>query len=331
MARRRNPLMQGILALSAIFFGQLTLLLPLSWSRKIALVLGRIAFRVIPRMRRVGMANLDLAYGDTLSTAEKKRILRGALDNLALTAAEFSRLPRMAKRRFKGYVEVTGFEHIDTSRGFLGISGHLGNWEWMCPAVASCGFQVAEVVRPFAQPWLNTVIDRTRREGGITTIPKDNAGREVLNLLRKGWLMGLLIDQSPRQNGVPVTFFGQSCWATVAPVMIALRAKVPIHPVSMFRDERGHYTCRFHPAVEMVRTGDPLRDLMVNSQRCQNALERIIREHPEQWLWFHRRWKKRERLEQEWQARLARQERKRGQETGGDAEGDCMPEAGSLQ
>lgn len=331
MARCRNPLIQGVLASLTILFGQLTLLLPLSWSRKLALVLGRIAFLLIPRMRRVGMANLDLAYGDTLSAAEKKRILRGALDNLALTAAEFSRLPRVAKRRFEGYVEVTGFEHIDTTRGFLGISGHLGNWEWMCPAVASCGFQVAEVVRLFDQPWLNAVIDRTRRGGGIATIPKDNAGRAVLELLRKGWLMGLLIDQSPRQNGVPVTFFGQPCWATVAPVMIALRAKVPIHPVSMVRDERGRYTCRFHPAIEMVRSGDPLRDLVANSQRCQSALERIIREHPDQWLWFHRRWKKRERLEQEWQARQARQARKRRQEPGGEEEGDCMPEIGSLQ
>jgi KDO2-lipid IV(A) lauroyltransferase len=306
MARRRSSVLQAALAGLSIFFGKLTLLIPLPVARIFAVVLGEAAYWLIPRIRKIGFANLDLAYGDSISAAEKRRILHGAVRNLALVAAEFSRMPRLAKRHFEGFVEFQGLENIDPSRGFLAVGGHFGNWEWMAPAMASRGHRLAEIVRPFDQPALDAAIDGIRRNAGIDTIPKDEAAADVLRRLREGWIVGVLADQSPRQNAVPITFFGQPCWATVAPVMVAVRARCPILPVAMVRDANGRYTLHIYPPLEMTRRGNLHRDIIENTQRVQDVFEQIVREHPEQWLWLHRRWKKRPRLEQEWAAKEAR-------------------------
>jgi len=253
------------------------------------------------------MANLDLAYGESISTAEKRRILWKAVDNLALVAAEFSHIDRMVKSGGTNAIDVEGLEHIDISRGHLCIGAHLGNWELMAHFMAAgCGYKVAEVVRPFDAPSVDRAIDGIRTCGGVKTIPKDNAGKEILRVLREGYLLGVMVDQSPRENGVPVTFFGAPCWATIAPVMIAVRAKAPILPVSLTRQPNGRYVLRFLPSIEMERTGDLRADLVYNSQRCQDAIEELVRTTPEQWLWFHRRWKERPRLAEEWERRKAK-------------------------
>jgi KDO2-lipid IV(A) lauroyltransferase len=124
--------------------------------------------------------------------------------------------------------------------------------------------------------------------------------------IRGGKIVGILIDQSPRENGVPVTFFGRRCWATVAPAMVAVRAKAPIHPVSMTRDSKGRYTVEFLPSIEVRRTGDLRKDLVEAIQNCQDAIESLVRQSPGQWLWMHRRWKERPLLQEEWDARTER-------------------------
>jgi KDO2-lipid IV(A) lauroyltransferase len=198
-------------------------------------------------------------------------------------------------------------ENVDPTRGAVMLGAHLGNWEWLGPGMTSEGpLRGAEIVRPLDDPAMNAFVDSMRRASGVVTIERDGAGTEMMRWLKEGYCIGILADQSPRENAVPVTFFGQPCWATIAPVMAALRGKVAVHPVSMMRDADGGYTIDMYPALEIQKTGDFLRDLVDNTQRCQDALEAMIRKNPGQWLWMHRRWKRRERLEREWAEREAR-------------------------
>ena len=304
MPPRRNPLVRAATAGATLAFLRISGLLPLRVNRAIAVPAGRVLAGLVPRVRRIAMQNLDHAYGDTLTAAEKERIFRGAVDNLSLAAAEFAHLARIAKA---GAVTVEGLEYVDPGRGYLFISAHLGSWELMGPFMAMAGgHKVAVVVRPFDSPRVDRAIDRLRTAVGVKTIPKDKAGGAIIRHLKDGYRVGVMLDQSPRENGVPVTFFGAPCWATVAPVMIAVRAKVPILPLSLVRDAGGRYVLRLYPPIELERTGNLRADLVRNSQRCQDAIERMVRAHPEQWLWFHRRWKERPRLAEEWKRREAR-------------------------
>lgn len=307
MPSRRNVLVRALASGFTRAYFQIARRIPLSLNRAVALPVGRLLARLVPRVRRVAMENLDRAYGDSLTAAEKERIYRGAVDNIIHVAVEFPHLEHIATGGDSGLIALEGLDLLTPGQGYLCIGAHIGNWELMAPFItATCGMKSAVVVRPFDDPKVNRIIDHMRTCTGVKTIPKDNAGKEIVQCVKEGYLVGILADQSPRDNGVPVTFFDKPCWATIGPVMIAVRARVPIVPVAALRNADGGYTLRFHPPLEMVRTGDLRADLVQNSQRCQDAIEAIVRDRPEQWLWMHRRWKERPRLAGEWERKRAR-------------------------
>ncbi len=309
MAQRRNAAVEWVLTTLCIGFGGLTARLPLSVCRLLGRNLGRLGYWLVPRVRRVALANLDLAYGDALSPAEKRRIARGAAVNVGMVAAEFTHIAAIDEDFVARHVTIKGFEQLEAGRGGLIISGHFGNWEWLAPIVQTFHGKTAEIVRPMNDPRLNGFVDGVRRSNGVTTVPKLGAGREIIRLLRDGYLVGVLVDQSPRDNAVPVTFFGHPCWATIAPIMAAARCRVPVYAVTLTRDDRYHYALELSAPISLVRTGDLRQDLIANTQRCQDAIEAAIRNHPEQWLWLHRRWKPRPRLEAEWLRKSAPKDR----------------------
>lgn len=288
-------------------------LLPVTAARAITKAIGRVALRLLPRLHRVGMEQLDLAYGDSLSIDHKRRLLHEAMDNLSIVAAEFAHGPRLAAAGFPN-VTLRGFEHFDPDRAAIIFSGHLANWELMAAIYSAHSRTLAEVVRPLGFPPLNAYVDRMRRSMGATTLPKFAASKEILRLLESGTDVGILIDQSPRDTAVPVTFFGRECWATVGAVMLAQRANVPMHFFGMHRKPDYSYELEISPAIPFVNTGRKLEDLQANTQACQDVLEGFIRKHPGQWLWFHRRWKRRPRLEKEWAERLAKDQAEKAAE-----------------
>ncbi|MDX9974862.1 MAG: lysophospholipid acyltransferase family protein [FCB group bacterium] len=304
-------------AIATVAFAGITKALPLPVARSVGKLLGRIAYHLVPRVRRDAYANIDTAYGETLTSAEKRRILLHATENLGIVAAEFSHIPEIPKLLESGAITVEGFDLLDRSKGIMFAGAHLGNWEWMAPLLTALGLNVAEVVRPLNDELLNRLVDRTRQSLGTVTLGKANAGNELLRLLKEGWVSGVLADQSPTSSAVPVTYFGRPCWATIAPVMVALRAKIPVHPICMVRQPNGDYRLIISPPLTFTRTGNLHADLVENSQLVQDAIETLVRAYPGQWLWLHRRWKPRPRLEQEWQARTNKPSHKQSEN------GDC--------
>jgi KDO2-lipid IV(A) lauroyltransferase len=306
MADVGKKAVRRVVAVLSVAFAGLTRVLPLPMARGLGRLLGRSALLLVPRVRKVGLANLDAAYGDSLSPAEKKRILHEAVENMGIVAAEFSHIPTIPRMLEEGVIALEGFEGVDRSRGVMFVGAHLGNWEWMAPTLNALGFRVAEVVRPLSDGLLNRHVDRYRRSLGTVTLAKANAGAELIRLLKEGWVTGALADQSPTNNAVPATFFGQPCWATIAPVMVALRSRVPVHSVCMVRQADSSYRFIIGPPLTFTRSGNVHADMVDNTQLVQDTIEALVRAHPGQWLWLHRRWKPRPRLEKEWQARVAK-------------------------
>jgi len=301
MGRSGHRVLSTPLGIISALYGRVTALLPLPLARLLGRCLGRLAYYLIPRIRRVGLANLALAYGDSISGEEKRRILKGATANVGIVASEFSRISQFDSAFIDRHVQIRGREHLDQAGCGVLMGAHLGNWEWMAPVLSASGYSVAEVVRPLDNPTLNAFVDRVRTAKGTKTVAKRDAAPELVRLLRNGWFIGILVDQNPRANATPATFFGSQCWATTAPVMIALRAKAPLLPVCMVRQLSGDYIFHIGAPIDLVREGSFRQNLAVNVQRCQDAAETLVRNAPEQWLWLHRRWRERPHLEEAWQ------------------------------
>ncbi len=307
MNKKIKRIKQKIISFIAILVLKLIGRIPLTLSRKTAVFFAFLGYYFYPRIRRDGYRHIEYAFGDTLSRKERKRILWNATKNMFLVAFEFPHLPYLARRKYKGIASYKGIEYVEEYRenrqGALFISAHLGNWEMMASLMCSHGYPVAEIVREFDDPKLNEYVDNIRTQAKIRTIPKDQSANEIIRLVKEGWFVGILIDQSPRDNGAPVEFFGKSCWATIGPAFLYARTKAPIHPVSMTRNNDGTLLLEILPPLELVHTGKLQEDILTNTQICQSAIEDIIRKHPDQWLWFHNRWKERKKLKQYWERR----------------------------
>lgn len=283
-------------------FARMTRLLPLPVARFIGRWLGRGAFVVLRHRRAVALRNLDEAYGESLTPDEKRRIARGAMENFGVVAFEFSRIRELHTATGRNYVEIQGLNNVDTARGGLLLSGHVGNWEWMAPAAAAAGFPLAEVVNTYRDPRRDGAIDRIRRSGHIETIPKNAAAGRAIALLKEHYFVGILIDQSARHNAVPATMFGRPCWATAGPAVIALRTGAPVYLAKMHRKPDGNYVLDVDGPIEFEPTGNFRADVCALTQKYQDALEAHIRTYPEQWHWMHKRWKPRAELQARWES-----------------------------
>lgn len=301
---RRNPLVQWLATGATLGFARLCDVLSLRARRWLGRRMGRLAYYLVPRVRRVGHANLIRAFGNEMSLKDRRELLKQSVENVGIVAAEFSLIPRIDAAFTKRHIVIKGVCNLPRNRGAIIIGAHFGNWEWMAPAMAALGWPVAEVVRPLNHEPLNRYVDKVRTGGKITTVPKDASAIKLINILKKGCAVGILVDQAQRANAAPTRFFGQACWSTVGPVILALRAGVPIIPASMTRIPGGRYRLEFGRRIMLQHSEEWVKDLVVNTQKCQDAIERFVRKYPEQWLWIHQRWEVRPRLEEEWKARL---------------------------
>jgi KDO2-lipid IV(A) lauroyltransferase len=157
--------------------------------------------------------------------------------------------------------------------------------------LARLGVSAAVIARPLDNPHLERRLARLRTLSGNRVFAKRGAVHEALSFLREGGVVTLLIDQRPKQGGIPVPFFGHDAYTTELLAMLALRTGAPIVPAFAFLESDGSWRIVVEPEVPVARTGDLEADTYRITADCTAILERWIRRYPDQWLWAHRRWK----------------------------------------
>jgi KDO2-lipid IV(A) lauroyltransferase len=258
----------------------------------VAFRLGRLCARILdialPRLRRVAMRNLELAgYSD------RDRICDCVFESIGRLIVVFARFPRLNRGNIHQWIRYEGLEHFERAkrrgRGVLFATAHLGNWELSAFAHALMTEPMNIVVRPLDNPRIDALVEHRRALSGNRIIEKKDAARELLRALKKNEAVGILVDQNvAASEGAFVNFFGTPACAGVAFAKIAAHSGAAVIPgFALWADAERRYVLRFYPPLEM--TGDAVAD----TQRLHAAIERVIREHPDQWLWIHRRWKTR--------------------------------------
>ncbi len=271
---------------------------PLPLAGLVARGAAEIAYRVTPRWRAVADRNLRLAMPE-LDTAGRAEIVGGVYEHMGRVLLFVARMPRIHQGNVEQWMRYEGFENyaqaVRNGRGTLCLTGHLGNWELSAFTHALHGHPMYVMVREFDNPYLDRMLNRYRALSGNQSVLKQESGRVVLRAMRQNEVVGVLADQNTAgEDSVFVDFFGVKASATNGLAKVAMRTGATVIPGFAFWKpaERCH-TLKFYPPLEMVRTGDDEKDLVTNTQRCQRAIEQAIREHPDQWLWIHRRWKTR--------------------------------------
>jgi KDO2-lipid IV(A) lauroyltransferase len=247
---------------------------------------------LLPKLRKVAARNLSAAFPE-LSLAEREGITDGVFRTVGRMLVALARFPLINQANVADWITYQGLEHYEAAkkqgRGVLIATAHLGNWELSAFAHALMTEPMNVMVRPLDNPLVDQIVETRRTLSGNRLIFKKDAARSVLKALKNNEPVGVLIDQNTAlAEGVFIKFFGTLACAGVGFVKLAHRAQAPVIPgFALWDEETQRYVLHFLPEVAM--TGDPAED----TQRVHSILEEVIRHHPDQWMWIHRRWKTR--------------------------------------
>ncbi|MFN2237955.1 MAG: lysophospholipid acyltransferase family protein [Thermoanaerobaculia bacterium] len=267
--------------------------LPLPAARRAGKAVGRLAYRVVAKERRRALQHLALALPD-LSPAEHQRIAREMFQHLGQSLFEIAWLPNLDAMNLEVHTRFEGLEGMrmaaESGRGVILFTGHCGNWEWMGAAMALAGLPTKTVARDIYDPRLNEFIVGFRRHFGVESIGRGSttSARDILQTLRKGYILAMLIDQNIRAENVIVPFFGIPAPTPVGAARLAVRSGAWAVAGFIERGSDGIQTVRFEEPIPTSRDTDPVE----LTAAMTAAIERQVRRAPEQWVWMHRRWKK---------------------------------------
>ena len=274
-------------------------LLPLRAIPWIAVPLSWLAYLLLAHDRKVAMANLRVVFGDSLPVKEKRRLVRRAFRNFAEAALGLFWSPRITPQLIDRLVEIQGLEHINAARkagrGIVVCSSHYGNWELGTFILGFKGVPLTMVTEPTRNPAIEALITRLRTASGHRAVHPRFALIKLFRAISRGEAVGMLVDVNGRRGrgGVWLDFLGLPVFNSHAIAEMALRANAAVFFVWGEPLPHFHWRMFISPEIQIERTGDREADVKSLSQKCLDQSARLVREHPELWLWTYKRWKRR--------------------------------------
>jgi KDO2-lipid IV(A) lauroyltransferase len=230
--------------------------------------------------------NLRIAFGNELAPDKVEDVVRGAFETLGRHAVEFS---QMIRRRERGFTvenpEILREAHRK-GKGVVLVSAHLGCFAKLVLVPPLLGLPASVIMKKqrnrLLQQW---VVGLMKRHFGVDVLLKKTAADHVGSELVQGRVVGFFADQRPRGGGVPASFFGQHVDVPSGPAVCAKRYGSPLVVITLRSGAKGAHVARCEGPLTSEGTLEEI------SQRWVDVVERRIREHPEEWMWMHRRWR----------------------------------------
>ncbi|MFA4919778.1 MAG: lysophospholipid acyltransferase family protein [Thermodesulfovibrionales bacterium] len=273
-------------------------ILPLRLALKVGDMLGLLLFHVWGSRRRIAIDNLSkcVSAGAIRITEPAKTIIRKNFINLGRSFIEVIKIYYGLGEKIIRSVRIEGLEHFKTAqskgKGILLLSGHCGNWEILAIAMSLKISSGSGIARPINNPYVNKIIERVRRKYGNEVIYKKGALKPIMKKLKNNECIGILMDQAViPEEGYVLDFLGRGAWTTKTPALIARKTEAAAMPVFMHRHDGGH-TITLYPQVELSGNNDRETAVKEDTAKFSSYIENYIKEHPTEWLWIHRRWKR---------------------------------------
>jgi KDO2-lipid IV(A) lauroyltransferase len=275
--------------------------LPVRIRMALGAVLGLLWFDVFRIRRKVAIENVTIAFPD-LPQSERVRIARASLIHLGRTIVEYSLFPFFRDQDLARWFTFEGEEYVESAlragHGAILLTLHLGNGDFATAALSRRGWPTHLISKEFKAQWLNDLWFGMRRKHGTTFISPEKSSFEILRALRRGELVIFVLDQFMGPPiGCRTLFFGRETGTAMGCALMADRTKAPVLPVYTFRKPDGTHHIVFEKplgfAFSEVKPDDGPREknIPAMTQAYTDKIEEIVRRHPEQWMWIHRRWK----------------------------------------
>lgn len=268
-------------------------------ARAFGRALGGLAHRLDRRHRAVALRNMALALPE-IPEGERRRLVRACFRHFGAALCDAISSTRYDARDLCHRCSLVGWENLEEAerrgKGTFILSAHLGFWELVPPMIGLTRGRMDTVFRPADNPWLDKELRALRERCGNAVIPKRGAARKMLEVLRSGGRVGILIDQRVQEKeGIQVPFFGRPALTSPVLARLSLRTGAAVVPITCYPEPGGRYRIVVRPAILPPEGENGDEAVGALTRRYLEVAEEDIRAHPEMWLWMHRRWDERKR------------------------------------
>ncbi len=263
---------------------------------------GRLVYKCLPYKRQVIMANIGRVFGERLNDSQKKHLAIAYYSHLLKSFKEAIQLRFMSEQNLRDLVEVRGHENmlsvVAQQKGVLVLTGHFGNWE-VAPIGGVLNFKEFQgqfhfIRRTLSVKSIERSLFKQYYQAGLNVIPKKNSLDKVCNALEQNHAVIFVLDQHAslaNKDGIAVEFFGEKAGTYRSLAMLSRYTGVPVIPAAGYRLPNGKHVLEFFDPIPWKDYSNTAESLYYNTLAYNQALERIILAHPEQWNWMHKRWK----------------------------------------
>ncbi len=266
--------------------------------------LGPLIMNRIQKQKRRGIE--QIMTGMECSRDEAERILQRVYQNIGMSAMEMLYMPRLVREKdhINDYVRIEHPEYLEAAyaegRGIVGLTAHMGNWEWLGAGLALHGYPTSAIGKKQSDDALMRIINDYRAQAGQHIYLTGTGGYEMIaaaRSMKKNHILGFLSDKDGGKAGVPVWFMNRIFSFPQGPAVFAKKFKAPILPIFITRDEDGRHTIRMGKPFHFEPMEDKDEELIHNSQKMAAIMEDFIKAHPYDWMWFqHLFWTEPEKI-----------------------------------
>lgn len=242
--------------------------------------------------------NLETAFGQETVAGSYQKIGRKAHVAFAKAFTDYALMSHLKTRKqFERYFTIEGEEFLkaayEQGKGVICLVPHTPGLEFSAIMPPIMGYRTMGVSSRIHNPALNRLMVGLREKRGMANIERNHCFQTLVDRLKKGECLIIMIDQdNDHIRGEFLNFFGKRAYTPIGCARLALATGAPVLPMFTIRhEEDDRYTFRILPEIPFERKETDLETFRHNTQNYNDALERIIREYPDQWVWGHRRWK----------------------------------------
>lgn len=260
-------------------------------------LLAKIGYLFAGKLKSDIKANLKLAYNNNLTDNEIDVISQNLFINLTKTLVDYALWwKKNTKEQFLEYFTVEGEEHLshafNKGRGVICLIPHTVGWEFSAIMPPLLGYASFGVSSRLHNNGLHKLMVNLRESRGMRNVTREHCFDKLVEGLKNGECLIIMIDQDSQHiKGEFLTFFGKSAYTPIGVARLAIATGAAIVPMFTVRKTNGNYLFKILPEVPFARSGDDQNDISVNTQKHNDVIEAIVREYPDQWLWFHNRWR----------------------------------------
>lgn len=247
--------------------------------------------------RKVAMTNLDIVFGDRKTRKEKEQIFRMSFINLGRVIINYLRIPFMGesfwRENCEWETEPIFRELMNRNKGTLLVSGHLGMMDLAGGKLGLCGYPVAIVGKRIKNPAINHFVIETRNAMNLGTIAHRDSMQRILTGIRRGEAIAMALDQNMKKDkGLFIDWMGRKASSVRSPAYVAKKTGAPVFAGYMIQKSEDRF--------EIVTTeeiiwepypDDPEKELLINTQKQADVVQKLILDKPELWFWIHQRWR----------------------------------------